>query len=152
MRNTADATGGKPIAVLSQSISGVSAINPLVAFYDIHGGRIVVLFFYFVPDTTRDRLYIKNNIIKELDGPTVSALRRTYAKTKQHILVIGWVTNIYYFELLRASEGTLSRWSRLYSQSSAPTKPHWACVVGYGRFSLCVINKEGLCLSSGDIG
>jgi hypothetical protein len=30
MRNTADVTGGKPIAVLLQSISGVSAVNPLV--------------------------------------------------------------------------------------------------------------------------
>jgi hypothetical protein len=56
MRNTADVTGGKPIAVLLQSISGVSAINPLVAFYDIHGGKREVLFFYFVPDTTRDFL------------------------------------------------------------------------------------------------
>jgi hypothetical protein len=28
MRNTADVTGGKPIAVVLQSISGVSAINP----------------------------------------------------------------------------------------------------------------------------
>jgi hypothetical protein len=54
MRNTADVTGGKPIAVLLQSISGLSAINPLVAFYDIHGGNREVLFFYFVPDTTRD--------------------------------------------------------------------------------------------------
>jgi hypothetical protein len=54
MRNTADVTGGKPIAVLLQSISGVSANNPLVAFYDIHGGKREVLFFYFVPDTTRD--------------------------------------------------------------------------------------------------
>jgi hypothetical protein len=54
MRNTADVTGGKPIAVLLQSFSGVSAINPLVAFYDIHGGKREVLFFYFVPDTTRD--------------------------------------------------------------------------------------------------
>jgi hypothetical protein len=62
MRNTADVTGGKPIAVLLQSISGVSAINPLVAFYDIHGGKREVLFFYFVPDTTRDD---KNNIHKE---------------------------------------------------------------------------------------
>jgi hypothetical protein len=53
MRNTADVTGGKPIAVLLQSISGVSAINPLVAFYDIHGGKREVLFFYFVLDTTR---------------------------------------------------------------------------------------------------
>jgi hypothetical protein len=53
MRNTADVTGGKPIALL-QSIPGVSAINPLVAFCDIHGGKRVVLFFYFVLDTTRD--------------------------------------------------------------------------------------------------
>jgi hypothetical protein len=39
MRNTADVTDGKPIAVLLQAISGVSAINPLVAFYDFHGGK-----------------------------------------------------------------------------------------------------------------
>jgi hypothetical protein len=53
MKNTADVIGGKPIAVLLQSISDVSAISPLVAFYDIHGGKREVLFFYFVPDTTR---------------------------------------------------------------------------------------------------
>jgi hypothetical protein len=52
MRNTADVTGGKPIAVWLQPISGVSAINPLVVFYVIHGGKKEVLFFYFVPDTT----------------------------------------------------------------------------------------------------
>jgi hypothetical protein len=57
MRNTAAVTGGKPIAVLLQSISGVSAINPLLTFYDIHGGKREVLFFYFVPDTTRDDIY-----------------------------------------------------------------------------------------------
>jgi hypothetical protein len=60
MRNSADVTGGKPIAVLLQSISGISAINLLVAFYGIHGGKRDVLFFYFVPDTTRDD--IDNNI------------------------------------------------------------------------------------------
>jgi hypothetical protein len=54
MRNTADVTGGKPIVVLLQSISGLSAIIPVVAFYDIHGGNREVLFFYPVPDTTRD--------------------------------------------------------------------------------------------------
>jgi hypothetical protein len=60
MRNTADVTGGKPIAVLLQSISGVSAINLLVAFYDIHGGEREMPFFYFVPDTTRD--YIEKSL------------------------------------------------------------------------------------------
>jgi hypothetical protein len=45
-------TGGKPTAVWS--ISGVSAVNTLVAFYDIHGKKVVVPFFYFVPDTTRN--------------------------------------------------------------------------------------------------
>jgi hypothetical protein len=49
-----EVTGGKPIAVLLQSISGVTAINPLVAFYDIHGGKREVLCFYFAPDTTQD--------------------------------------------------------------------------------------------------
>jgi hypothetical protein len=58
MRNTADVTGGKPIAVLLQSISGVRAINPLGAFYDIHGGKRGVLFFYFVSDTTRERKHV----------------------------------------------------------------------------------------------
>jgi hypothetical protein len=42
MENTANVTavtGGKPIAVLLQYISGVSAIILLVAFCDIHGGK-----------------------------------------------------------------------------------------------------------------
>jgi hypothetical protein len=60
MRNTAGVTGGKLIAVFLESISGVSAINPLVAFYDIHGGKREVLFFYFVPDTTRDTPLLQN--------------------------------------------------------------------------------------------
>jgi hypothetical protein len=60
MSNTADVTGDNPIALWSQSITGVNAINPLVAFYDIylrcavnplvalydlHGGSIL-LFWY----------------------------------------------------------------------------------------------------------
>jgi hypothetical protein len=45
-------TGGKTIAILLQHISGISAINALFAFYDTHGGKREVLFFYFVPDTT----------------------------------------------------------------------------------------------------
>jgi hypothetical protein len=68
MRNTA-VTGGKPIAVLLQSISGVSAINPFVAFYDIHGGKREVLFFYFVPDTTRDPV-VSRGFCGQLHLPT----------------------------------------------------------------------------------
>jgi hypothetical protein len=62
MRDTADVTAGKPIAVLLQPISVLSAINPLVTFYDIHGGKREVLFFYFVPDTTRDFVRISHTL------------------------------------------------------------------------------------------
>jgi hypothetical protein len=73
VKNTADVTGN-PIAALLQSISGVSAVNPLVAFYDIHGGKREALFFYFVPDTTRDintayllsSIYTKDHLIVSL--------------------------------------------------------------------------------------
>jgi hypothetical protein len=41
-----DVTGGKPIGVLLQSILSVSAINPLVAFYEIHGGKREVLLYH----------------------------------------------------------------------------------------------------------
>jgi hypothetical protein len=64
---------------------------------------------------------------------------------------------IYYLELLRVSEGTLSCWSRLYLQSLVPTNPHWALVVDYGPFSLYpqgtrrTIHKEGLWPNSGGI-
>jgi hypothetical protein len=54
MRNTADVIGGKRVAALSQFISDVSTVNPLVAFYDIHGRKGEVLFFCSVPDPTRD--------------------------------------------------------------------------------------------------
>jgi hypothetical protein len=40
-----------------QSMSGVSAINPLVAFYDIHGGKREVLFFYCPGHHTRHNNY-----------------------------------------------------------------------------------------------
>jgi hypothetical protein len=53
-------------------------------------------------------------------------------------------------ELVRASEGTLSRLFRLHLQTLAPTNPHWARMVGYGLF-LWLIHKESLCPSSGGI-
>jgi hypothetical protein len=73
---------------------------------------------------------------QKLDSPAISALERAIAEVKQRWSVIRWVTN--YLELLRALEGTLSQ-SWLHLQSLTPTNPHWARVVGYGPFSLCVI-------------
>jgi hypothetical protein len=48
--------------------------------------------------------------------PRGQCTRRTIVEAKQRSQwsVIGWVTKIYYLELLRASEGTLSRWSPLH--------------------------------------
>jgi hypothetical protein len=51
---TADVTVGMPIAIKLQSITSKSAVNHLVAYYDIHGRKKELLFFYFVPDTTGD--------------------------------------------------------------------------------------------------
>jgi hypothetical protein len=47
MRDDTGVTGGKSIVV-------VSVVNPLVAFYDIHGTKGNVQFFCSMPDTTRD--------------------------------------------------------------------------------------------------
>jgi hypothetical protein len=52
----------------------------------------------------------------------------------------GW-PKIYHLELLRALEGTLSRWSRLQWQLIAPVNSQWARVVGYGPLSLCLIHR-----------
>jgi hypothetical protein len=72
MSNTADVTEGKPIAVGSQSISGANAINALVPFYDIHGRKREVLFFYFVPNTTRFCIYVIISIITYYNGHVLS--------------------------------------------------------------------------------
>jgi hypothetical protein len=67
MRNTADMTDGKPIAVCLQSQEGGSTVNPLVASYAIHGRKGEVLFFCSVPDTIREKnnkQLNKNEILK----------------------------------------------------------------------------------------
>jgi hypothetical protein len=40
------------------------------------------------------------------------------------------------------------KWKQI---SKGLTDPHWARVVGYGPFSLCVNHREGLCPISGEI-
>jgi hypothetical protein len=62
--NTADVREGSQIngdtseVDWSQSISHVSVVNPLVAFYDIHGRKRGVLFFCSVPETIRNYYYL----------------------------------------------------------------------------------------------
>jgi hypothetical protein len=88
-------------------------------------------------------------MFEEIDGPAVSALglrsRKLYSIGRSSY----GCPKKFYLELLRVSEGTLNRWSRLYLPSLALTNLHWARVVGYG--SSWVIHKEGLCPSSGNI-
>jgi hypothetical protein len=60
--STADVTGGKPISVLFQSISGVSAINPLVALYDIHGGKKGAILLFCPVHHTRHHNIVYNNV------------------------------------------------------------------------------------------
>jgi hypothetical protein len=57
MINTADLTDGKPIVVRLLSISGVSGVIHLVAFYDIYARKGKVLFYSSVSDTTRDEMF-----------------------------------------------------------------------------------------------
>jgi hypothetical protein len=53
---------------------------------------------------------------------------------------------------VEANEKRIQAEFRKYMSSiNPPTNPHWARVVGYGPFSICVIHKVGLCPSSGDI-
>jgi hypothetical protein len=90
-------------------------------------------------------------IYEELDGPAVSALRRAIAEVKQRWSVLGWVT-----------KNLLSRVSPCFGRHVKPLVPNafevvsthqpaLGPVVSYGPLSLCVIHKEGLCPSSGDI-
>jgi hypothetical protein len=47
MRITADVISGTAIAVWFQSISGVNAVGPLAAFYDINGTKGEVIYLLF---------------------------------------------------------------------------------------------------------
>jgi hypothetical protein len=83
MKNIVDVTGGKPIAAWSQSISGVNAVNPLVTFFDIQWRKREVIFFLFVPDTTRELLTRMIYILSQTINPTF--LRSTSSSPLFHI-------------------------------------------------------------------
>jgi hypothetical protein len=79
--------------------------------------------------------------MEKLDGPAVNALRRAIAKVKQHSSVIGWVTkNLHGEPLLPAAFAVVC--------THRPAQSWRGCVL---LFFLCVIHKEDLCPSSGDI-
>jgi hypothetical protein len=67
---------------------------------------------------------------EELDSPAVSALGVRSRKLSNALNGQSWDRwpKPYHLALLRASEGTLSRWSQLHLQ--------WTRVLGYGPFSL----------------
>jgi hypothetical protein len=98
MRNTADVSGGKPIAVLLQSILGVNAINPLVAFYDSHGGKREALFFYFGPGhhTRHLKIIFKNGISLD-QGKFPFNFLRLSPHIRDHPAMLPAATIMYYF-------------------------------------------------------
>jgi hypothetical protein len=73
MRNTADLTGGKPIAAHLVAVSDLHAVNPLVAFSDSHGRKREVLFFCFWFKITKvsvfkiniSHIYYKSGILQK---------------------------------------------------------------------------------------
>jgi hypothetical protein len=102
--------------------------------------------------TTGVKVYTKRYVTSQTRNNTDNTYNIEELEGQCATLVSHWIGDqIYHLKLLRASEGTLSRWSWLYLQSLATTNTHWARVVGYGPFSLYVIHKEGLSPSSGDI-
>jgi hypothetical protein len=88
---------------------------------------------------------------EELDGPAVSALRCEIAEVKQRWSFIGWVTK----NLLPRAPPYFERHVKFLVPAAfavvSTHQPALGRVMCYGPFSLCVIHKEGLCLSSGVI-
>jgi hypothetical protein len=56
MSNTADVTGGKPIAIWTQFVLGISAINPLVAFLSMEE-RVLLFILSQTPHETNTNIY-----------------------------------------------------------------------------------------------
>jgi hypothetical protein len=127
--------------------------NPLDRFKDVSkhrtgsGKRLCFILCY------DHDYYLRINSIHiwELDGPALSMLRRAILEVKQRLSDIKWVAkNVLWWAPLCFGRH-VKPLVPLHLQPLAPTNPHWAYVVSYGSFSLCVIYKEGLRPSSGDI-
>jgi hypothetical protein len=92
-----------------------------------------------------------NLLASLLDGSAVSFGVRSWKLSNVRKRSVGWVTKIIISRAPPCYGRHFSRWSRLHWQTLPGTNQHCARVVGYSSISLCEINKEDLCLSSGDI-
>jgi hypothetical protein len=117
MRNTADVTGGKPIAVVcSQSISGVSAVNPVVAFYNIQKSKM--LFFWTTPHVNvfklkKIRTFYRlagKKFFKESVIIIHTYIHTTHAKGQQRHLGCSSETSTFYQKDLVIQYCRLDRW------------------------------------------
>jgi hypothetical protein len=160
MRNAADATGGKPIAVcLRWECCGTGLPYRLrIRKTGYNPPRGPSADWWVLTTAARNSLTWhekhvgaqNNTYTLRYPSDDLRFGERSQKLSNVGQSLDGW-PKIYYLELLRASEGTLSRLCRLHLQPLAATNLHWARVLGCGPFSLCVIYKEGLCPSSGDI-
>jgi hypothetical protein len=72
-------------------------------------------------------------------------------KVKQRWSLIGWATKNLFSRVLPFFGMHVKLLVPVALAVVSTCNTHWARVVGYGPISLCVIHKEGLCPSSGDI-
>jgi hypothetical protein len=111
--------------------SNAVGFNSLTCYLK-HGGARDNKFWESIAGRKRDRGAIEllnqfyvdtfRNVLKSSMAPRQSArCAIPEAKQRSQLSVTVWVTKIYYFEHLRASEGTVSCWSRLDLQTLAPT-------------------------------
>jgi hypothetical protein len=86
----------------------MALINTKIFFSVLMVEKLAEYIFFLFSAILSALQFVTMTTFRELGGPVVSALWRAIEETKQRSqrLVIGWVTNIYYLELLRASEGT----------------------------------------------
>jgi hypothetical protein len=111
MSNTAYLTGGKPIAILSQSIWGVNDINPLVAFYDIPGRKRVIILFYlfivFIEHCVQSgtRIYVLSTSTKtnELDYSSYKINLHTHCTVNSTLDYTLWTFYLSYFAGISAN-------------------------------------------------
>jgi hypothetical protein len=120
-----------------------------------------ILFIATYLAKTLNTLYLRKKIQRvkniharndeKLDGLAVSALRLAIAEVKQRWSLIGGVTKNLLSGALPCFGRHVKRLVPAAFASLALNNQHWGRVVGIVPFCLCVIHKDDLCPSSGNI-